>query len=277
MTQGSRPLTTLRDLVPARELFLNLVQRELRGKFKTTALGWLWSLANPIAQVVIFTIVVKFIFRVEPSTGVNGLNSFPFWVLCGIITWNFFTAGATASMLSLTGNANLVQKAAFPRALLIGSSTAAQGVTSLIEFGVLLVVLVLLGAMPFLWVPLALVALLAVLAFTTGVGLLLAIANVYFRDTAHLMGIVFQLWFYATPVIYPYEHLTKVLGSDGPLLLLYNANPMVQAVNVVREALYYHQWPSALSLGYLVVASVAVLLIGWSVFRRFEPRLAEEI
>jgi len=276
VTVQSRPLTTLRDLVPARELFTNLVQRELRGKFKTTALGWLWSLANPVAQVIIFTIVVKFIFRVEPETGVNGLNSFPVWVLCGIITWNFFTTGATMSMLSLTGNANLVQKAAFPRALLVGSATAAQGVTSLIEFAVLLVLLVVLGAMPFLWLPLALLALLAVLAFTTGIGLLLSIANVYFRDTSHLMVIVFQLWFYATPVIYPYEHLTKVVTNEW-VLLLYKANPMVSAVNIVRDALYYHRWPGAASVSYLVVASVAVLVIGWAVFRRFEPRLAEEI
>jgi ABC-2 type transport system permease protein len=90
------------------------------------------------------------------------------------------------------------------------------------------------------------------------------------------MVIVFQLWFYATPVIYPYEHLTKVVTNEW-VLVLYKANPMVSAVNIVRDALYYHRWPGAASVSYLVVASVAVLVIGWAVFRRFEPRLAEEI
>ncbi|HET7399936.1 MAG TPA: ABC transporter permease [Intrasporangium sp.] len=269
-------MSTVPNLVASRELFSNLVQRELRSKFKTTALGWLWSLANPIAQVVIFTIVVKFIFKVEPAQGAGGLNSFPVWVLCGIITWNYFTTAATMSMISLTGNANLVQKAAFPRALLIGAVTAAQGVTSLIEFGVLLVLLLILGVVPFLWIPLVLVALVALVCFTTGVGLLLSIANVYFRDTAHLMGIVFQLWFYATPVIYPYEHLTQVVDNEW-LLAAYQANPMVHVVNIVRDALYYHRLPSLGSVAYVYAAALGVLALGYAVFRRFEPRLAEEM
>lgn len=269
-------LTSVSDLFGRTELFANLVQRELRSKFKTTALGWLWSLANPLAQVVIFTIVVKFIIRVQPDPGANGLDSFPVWILCGIIVWNYFTSAATLGMLSLTGNANLVQKAAFPRALLVGAATTAQAVTSLIELGVLLVVLTALGVLPFLWLPIAVVAFVAVMAFSTGLALLLAVGNVYFRDTSHLMGIVFQLWFYATPIIYPYQHLTEVITNQW-ILLLYKANPMVQAVNTVRDALYYHRLPSAASFVYLVCASVSVLVIGWLVFRRFEPRLAEEI
>lgn len=272
--------STVRSIRATRELFVNLVQRELRAKFKTTALGWLWSLMNPIAQVLIFTIVVKFIFRVKLSPGAHGVDFFPAWVLCGVIVWNFFTIAATMGLNSLTDNANLVQKAAFPRAQLILSAAVAQAVTSGIEVAVLVVLLLCLGVVPFLWLPLVFVIYGALLAFTVGLAFLLSIANVYFRDTSHLMGIVFQVWFYATPIIYPFEQLTtlKNEGKLAPWLLdLYQLNPMVDTVTCVRDALYYQRFPSPFMLGYAVAASLATLVVGWLVFKRFEPRLAEEI
>lgn len=271
---------SIRRATNAHELFVNLVQRELRGKFKTTTLGWLWSLFNPLAQVLIFTAVVHFIFRVHPDPGANGLDSFPVWVLCGIITWNYFTAATTMALNSLTSNANLVQKSAFPRALLVLGATAAQAITSLIEIGVLLVLLVVLGVFPFAWLPVVILAWIFLVMFSTGFGLLLSIANVYFRDASHLMAIVFQVWFYATPVIYPLSQVRNYAESGKLpewLWVTYNANPMVHLVEVVRDALYYQRFPPLLGTTYAVAVSLLVLVLGWTVFHRFEPRLAEEI
>lgn len=269
-------MNPLREILDSRELFGNLVMRELRSKYKATVFGWLWSLINPLAQVVVFTFVAKVIFRVQPLPGANGLDLFPVWVLCGILPWTYFTTAVTQSMLSIVGNANLIQKSYFPRSLLVSSTTVAQAATFGIEMLVLLVVLTVVGAFPLLWVPLAAVAVVLLICFATGFGLLLAVANVYFRDTSHLIGIVLQVWFYLTPVIYPVEQVQTYVKSPV-LLLLYKLNPMYQAVEAIRDALYYQTAPSFLSMAYFALVALGCLLVGWLVFHRFEPRLAEEL
>lgn len=258
------------------ELFVNLLLRDLRSKYKRTALGWGWSMINPLAQVVVFTFVFKLIFRAEPPAGANGVDSFPVWLLCGLLAWNYFVIASNAGMRSLMENASLVQKTYFPRAMLVASSTVAQVVTLLIELGVLAVILVLVGILPLLWLPgvLVLAALLA--CFTTGLSLVLSVTNVYFRDTSHLMGLVFQIWFYVTPVLYPYRQL--LANVDVPYLLtVYELNPMFHFVEGFRDLLYYQQLPGPLSCAAMVVSAVGMLGIGWVMFRRFEPRLAEEL
>lgn len=270
------PRASWREVLAHQELFMNLVRRELRSKFKTTAFGWLWSLVNPLAQVLMFTIVASVIFKAKIDPGADGLNSFPIWMFCGFVVWNFFVTSTTAAMNSFVFNANLIQKASFPRSLLVLSVIAAQGVTSLIEFGVLLLIFVVMGAMPLLWVPMALVAIAPIVFFTIGLGLLLAVMNVYFRDTSHIMGIVFQLWFYATPIIYPLKMVHDAAIPEW-FKKIYAQNPTVSSVTAVRDALYFQQMPNLLNVAVLWVIALTVLAVGWQVFRRLEPRLAEEL
>jgi ABC-type polysaccharide/polyol phosphate export permease len=259
------------------ELFGNLLQRDLRSKYKRTVLGWGWSMINPLAQVVIFTFVFRFIFRAAPPPGANGVDSFPVWLLCGLLAWNYFTIASSAGMHSLMDNASLVQKSYFPRALLIAATTVAQIVTLLIEMVILGVILLIVGIMPFLWLPGVLVVLALLASFVTGFSLVLAVTNVYFRDTSHLMGLVFQVWFYATPVIYPYQSLVAHAARVPWLLWIYKANPMFQYVEGLRDLLYYQRLPGPGSMAVMAVAGLGMLVIGWTVFLRFEPRLAEEL
>lgn len=258
------------------ELFVNLLLRDLRSKYKRTALGWGWSMINPLAQVVVFTFVFKVIFRAEPPTGANGVDSFPVWLLCGLLAWNYFVTASNLAMRSLLDNASLVQKTYFPRAMLVASSTVAQVVTLLIELGVLCVILVAVGILPLLWLPGVLLLTVLLACFTTGLALVLSVTNVYFRDTSHLMSLVFQIWFYVTPVLYPYRQLLD--SVDLPwALFLYELNPMFHFVEGFRDLLYYHQLPGALSCLYMVLSAGGMLVLGWFMFRRFEPRLAEEL
>lgn len=259
-----------------RELFVNLLLRDLRSKYKRTALGWGWSLINPLVQVVVFTFVFRLIFRAEPPAGANGVDSFPVWILCGLLAWNYFVTATNTGIASLTDNANLVQKTYFPRVLLVASATIAQVVTLLIELGVLTVILVVVGIIPLLWLPPLALFVLLLACFSTGLALVLSVTNVYFRDTSHLMGLVFQMWFYTTPVIYPYRQLLDNVDI-GWLVTVYELNPMFHVVEGFRDVLYYQQLPGPLSVGYLAVASVGMLVVGWWVFHRFEPRLAEEL
>lgn len=269
-------------LVPSRELLGSLTMRELRGKYKGSVLGWGWSLLNPLATMAVFTVVFHFVLRIPPPPGADGLRSYPLFLLCGLLPWNFLSAVLGGGMASLVGNGNLIKKTYFPRQLLVGAVVTSTAVTFGIEMAVLVVVLVLAGNIPLLWIPSALLFMVALAVFALGLALALSVANVYFRDTTYLVGILLQLWFYATPIIYPIQQLTASpraadLAARYHLVTLYRLNPMTDIVEGIREALYSHTmlaWPWTL---YAVGSAAVVGWGGWRAFARLEGRLAEEL
>ena len=274
-------MTTLSELASSRELFVNLTLRELRGKYKRSALGWSWSLVNPLASMAIFTVVFGVFLGVEPPVGdPSGLRAFAFFLLCGLLPWNFLSNSLTGSMGALLSNANLIKKVYFPREILVGSVIAAAAFAFVIELAVLAVALMVVGnfVLPWLLPLLLLVALHAV--FVTGVGLTFSVLNVYFRDVQHFVGILLQMWFYATPILYPISLVPderELWGMTVPVRALYELNPMVQFVEAYRDLLYHLRGPSLGTIVFLVALSAASLVVGRLVFSRFEPRLAEEL
>ena len=155
-------MSLLSDLRSSPELLTNLTRREVKGKYKRTVLGQLWSLVNPLAQMLIFTAVFSFILRMQPAPGdPSGLDAFAVWLLCALLPWAFFVNVINGGMGSLVGNQNLIQKVAFPRVALPVSNALSVGFTWGIEMTVLLVVLLVLGANALLWLPGVLVAMVA--------------------------------------------------------------------------------------------------------------------
>jgi len=274
-------MSALRELGASRELVVNLTQRELKGKYKRSALGWAWSLLNPLATMLIFTVVFRFVLRVPVPVGQStGIRVFALWLLCGLLVWNLISNGMNGGIASLVGNANLIKKVYFPREALVVSAVLALVVTLLIELGVLAVALALFGNVVVLWLPVLLVLLVLVTTFTLGLALMLSVANVYFRDMQYFVAIFLQLWFYATPIIYPIELVehqrgTEILGVS--ILTLYNLNPAVTFVEAFRDVLYDLQWPSLDRWGAMLAWAVVSLVVGVRVFSRFEGRLAEEL
>jgi ABC-2 type transport system permease protein len=274
-------MATLSELTSSRELFANLTLRELRGKYKRSTLGWTWSLINPLATMVIFTVVFNFFLKVTPPPGdPSDLNVFAFYLLCGLLPWNYLSNSLTGSMGILLSNANLIKKVYFPREILVAANVAAAGFTLLIELGVLAVALVIAGNFVFPWlVPLLLIVALQTV-FVTGVGLTFSVLNVYFRDVQHFVGILLQLWFYATPIVYPRNVVPtrhEFWGWDVPVRTIYDLNPMVKFAEAYRNLLYDLRWPSLSTVAVLAAVAAASLAIGLTVFNRFEPRLAEEL
>jgi ABC-type polysaccharide/polyol phosphate export permease len=269
------------ELSSSRDLMINLTLRELRGKYKRSVLGWGWSLLNPLASMVIFTIVFSFFLKVKPDVGSpSGLKNFAFFLLCGMLPWNFLSNGMMGAMGALIGNANLIKKVYFPREVLVAATVAAFDVTFLIELGVLAAALLVFGnfVIPWLLVVLVFVAILTV--FVMGIALTVSVLNVYFRDVQHLVGILLMLWFYATPIVYPATYVPRnqpILGHVVPLRHIYSFNPMVRFAEVFRDAMYHLRFPGYTTVLYLVVVSVATLGVGLWVFNRLEPRLAEEL
>nr|WP_246335728.1 ABC transporter permease [Microcella alkalica] len=266
-------------------MLANLTLREVRGQYKRTIFGRLWSLLNPLATMLVYTIVFAFILRIQPDAGdPSGVDVFAVWLLCGLLPWAFFASVVQTGMGSIIANAGLVQKVYFPRIVLPLSLTGSIGINWLFEMAVLGVVLLFVGSFFLPWVPLVLVMMVLLAVYATGVALVLAIANVYFRDTQYLMGIVMQIWFYLTPVIYPVSLLKEpsesvggLLGTPITVLDVYRLNPMERYVEIMRNLLYDNRWPAVEDMGYFVAIAFLSLAIGVVVFRRFENRMAELI
>lgn len=268
----------LTEIVSRRELFANLTLRELRSKYKRSALGWTWSLINPLVTMGIYSIVFSFYLRVEPDVGdPSGLHNFAFFLLVGLLPFNYLSNALTGGMNALIGNSNLVNKVYFPREILVAASTASWLVSFLIELALLSVALLFVGNVVLPWLPMVLVLVALQTVFVLGVALVLSVWTVYFRDLEHLVRLALQALFFTAPIIVPLSLIRNSLADIRWAWWLYNLNPLTRFVEAYHDVFYDLRMPSALDLTYLVVVSAATLLIGYTVFGRFEGRLAEEL
>jgi len=276
-------MSYLRGIWQARELLQNLTNREVRGKYRRTALGQLWSLANPIAAILIYTFIFSFIFRLPAQVGdPSGLDNYALWLVCGLLPWLFFNRVLTLGVDSLVQNAGLIQKVYFPRIVLPLSLANATLFTWGLEMAVLVVALSLLGSFVLPWLPLVLVFMLVFALFSVGVAMVFSILNVYFRDLSYLLTIVLQFWFYLTPILYPIElvkeqsdRLGGLGGSNITLLGIYQLNPIEGFVAIFRNLLYDNRAPEwGLVLVALAWALGAFALGAW-MYAKKEKDLAE--
>ena len=277
-------MSVFSELRDSRELVVNLTRREVKGKYKRTALGQLWSLANPIASMLVYTVVFSVIIKVPHEPGdPSRLNVFALWLMCALLPWSFFTNVVTGGMGALVGNENLIKKVYFPRAALVVASTFSALFTWSIEMLVLAAVLLVVGASILPWLPLVIVFMAVLALFALGVSLLLSIANVYFRDTQHFVAILFQIWFYMTPILYPIslvaERSDKMSPMIGPFTLLdiYRLNPMAAFAEVFRNLMYDNRMPATGAMVACVASAVVASVLGNAVFVRHSKRLAEAL
>lgn len=270
------------DLRSSRELLVNLTWREVKGKYKRTALGQLWSLANPLAQMLVYTVVFSLIIRVDPGEGdPSGLDVFALWLMCGLLPWMFFQNVVNGGMASLVGSENLIKKVYFPRSALVVANALAATYTWSIEMAVLVVAIVIAGgnALPFL--PLVVVTMAILLVFALGVALAMSIANAYFRDTQHLVTILFMVWFYLTPILYPISEVARQSDRIGPLvgditiLDIYGLNPMEGFAEVFRNLLYDNRLPAGGTVLECLAWAVVAIVAGSWLFNKHQNRLAE--
>jgi ABC-type polysaccharide/polyol phosphate export permease len=270
-------MTYLRELVTTRELLSNLTMRDIKGKYRRTVLGQLWSILNPLATMIVYTVVFSVIFRASPPPGdPSGLDFYALWLMCGLLPWTFFTRVVSGGLSSIVSNSGLVKKVYFPRMHLPLSVTMSTAFTWSIELGVLIIAILLLGGMPLLFIPVLVVVMVMLAAFATGLALLLAILNVHFRDTQHFMSIVLQMWMYLTPIIYPISLVEDVAAREGSwVLFVYRLNPMERFVEVFRNLLYDNRLPNGDDLLYCAVVALITFTLGYLVFSRKERRLAE--
>ncbi|HEY3485546.1 MAG TPA: ABC transporter permease [Ilumatobacteraceae bacterium] len=267
---------TLSRISSSRELLWNLTLRELRTKYRRSLLGWSWSLLNPLATVAIYGFVFGKLFGATAEVGdPSGIQNFALFLLCGLLPWNFFVLVQNTSMGALIGNAGLVRKVAFPREVLVFAQVGHGLVQFSIEMSLLAVVLVIAGSPLIPWLPVTILLMILLAAFAAGLGLALAAFGVYFRDLPYLWGIVLQVWFFATPIVYPPSLLEEQLSPTLNEILSYN--PMARFAAAFRRTLYDGTAPGALSTLALAAIALVTLALGWKIFQRLSYRFAEEL
>ncbi|KQO82472.1 ABC transporter [Frigoribacterium sp. Leaf263] len=276
-------MTYFQELWSSRELLFNLTKREITGRYKRTVLGQLWSLLNPLASMLVYTFVFSIIFRNDPGPGdPSGIDAYFIWLLCGLLPYQFFSNAVNSGMGAIWSNSALVKKVYFPRTTLVLSSSAASGFNWSVEMGILVIALLIVGGPGVLvFLPVVLLFMALMLIFATGLGLMLAVVNVYFQDTQHLIGIALRLLMYLSPVVYPLTLVMNASDNLGPLFGsvtlfdLYRLNPVERFISAFRTLLYDQRLPelddTLFCLGY---AAVFVVLGLW-IFRKNEKKLAE--
>lgn len=264
---------SLRTAVAHRNLLYLLSMKELRTRYRKSVLGWAWSLLNPLSQMVIFTFVFVIVFDAATPVGdPSGVENFPLYFLSGLLPFQFFSISVTASIGAVVGEASLIKKVAFPHEHLVFSIVIAQAVTLAIELAVLAVAFLFVGHMVLPWLPVMAVLMVFVALFATGVALALSAANVFFHDVNYLWGIVAQVLFYLSPIIYVPSVIT-----DDALRALTNWGPTGSFVRASHEILYDGRMPGLGRWLHIIVMSLAVFAFGAWVFNKLSPRFAEEM
>lgn len=276
-----KPLQRVRELWRAREVLGNLARKELKVRYKSSVLGVLWSMLNPILYLVVFSLVFT-VFLDSP------IRQYPVYLLSGLLPWTLFSSGLQGATLSVVGNADLVPKVAFPREILPLASIRAQTVSFFFQF-LVLAGFMLIFSYPFLGPGLLLLpaALLVLLLLVTALGMATAALNVRFRDTGHLMDLVLLAWFWSTPIVYS---ASMVLDRMSPLgFRIYLLNPVANIVLAFQRALYGGNpanlgvLPTAdlgwywLRLGAVGLVALGLLMVTWRLFFRLSGDFAEEL
>lgn len=250
-------------------LLREMLKRDFQARYAGSALGLVWSLLQPLWTLLLFTFVFSVVLRFR-LVG-QATENFAVFLFSGLLPWMAVNEGISRSATAITDNAALVKKMRFPAELLVMSIVLGALVHAGIAALIFLALLVSTGQFDpsgLAWLGLALPL---QLALTLGLGLLLAALQVFFRDTAQIMAMLFAGWFYFTPIIYPLSQVPDIFRSFIAL------NPLTALVDLYRAALLGGELASLASTWPLMVAALLSLVLGYAFFRRLEPTFADEV
>lgn len=254
----------LRELWGYRSLIAKLAWSDFKLRYKNSVLGFFWTLLEPLLMLLVLYVVFSNLMRIQ-------VEHYQLFLLLGIITWNFLDRGTSMGIIGIISKPSLVQKVYFPRDVLIISACITAIMMTLLELVVFAVFMVVFRVVPtatIVYFPLIFVFL---FVMVLGLSLALSALNVYFRDVQFIWRVILQAGFFATPVLYP--------ASIFPVSLKWVVllNPMARIISMLRDCTLYKTAPVAGDVVYVVVSVVVVLLLGYLIFDRLEPKFAEEI
>lgn len=251
------------EVIRYRDLVMALVARELKVRYRRSAIGFLWTMLQPLLMMLVLQVVFSSIFRFKLDFG-----NYPVYVLAGLLFWNFFSQSIVASMNSLRGNAPLLRKLPIPKEV-FPLATVISGVINLCLALVPLMLILIVTGHRLTWALLFLpVSILLAAVFTLGAGLLLSPLSVFFSDVIEMVGVVLSILMYMTPVMYPMSIL-----ENSKYLPLVRYNPVRSILEVFRDPIYQGEVPPLTHLAVCAGIALTVFAIGAYVFRRSSDRI----
>ncbi len=257
-------MSLFNDLYKYREFLKTNVKKDIRGKYKGSFLGVLWSFINPLLSVLVYAIVFSQIMRFD-------IDNYVIYLITGVLPWTFFTSSINMGMTSILYNASIIKKVYFPRSILPISSVSSCLVNFLISCLVILVFVLFSGigiTIHLLWLPLiALVQYFLCL----GIVFFLSAVEIFVRDLEHIINFVLSMAFYVTPILYKAEQVPEKLR------FILKLNPMAYIIDAYRDIFYYGIMPDIGSLVLVFLVSIIVMMLGYKVFERLQRGFAEEV
>lgn len=260
----------LKALWSYRSFILGNVKREFQLKYRNSLLGAAWTILNPLAMIIVYTVIFSQVMRTRQA-GVDSSFGYSIYLCAGVLTWGLFTEITTRCQNMFLENANLLKKLNFPRLCLPVTVVANALVNFSLVFGLFSVFMLLSGTFPGV-VFLALVPLLLLLVlFAVGLGLMLGVLNVFFRDVGQFFGIFISFWFWLTPIVYP----SSILPAEVKAMMGFN--PLSSFMEAVQGVLVYGHWPQWENLIYLLVLALVLCALGMRLFRRSAGEMVDEL
>ena len=257
-------MNIFKNLYNYRELLKTNVQKEIRGKYKNSFLGVLWSFLNPLLQICVYALVFPLILK-------NDQPNYVIFLCVALIPWTFFTSCVQQSASTMLQNGNIIKKVYFPREILPISVVTSGTINFLISTIIIFAFLLIFGLGITKYVLYFPIILIIQYFLQLGISLILSSVTVYLRDLEHLIGVALQLLFYATPIVYAAE----AIPEDFKFIIEYN--PMTYIINGYRDIFYNQTSPDMLALGILFIIAIALCVVGYLIFNKLQKGFAEEL
>ena len=254
----------IKEIYQYREMIWMLVRRDLRGRYKASVLGFLWTFINPLLQLGVYTIVFSVIMR-------NNIEKYYLFLFIALIPWMFFSTSIQGGATCIISQKDMVTKIHFPRQVIPIAHVTTCFVNMLLCFIVVLLVCgfgigLNIAVLPYL-APVMLTEYLLAL----GICFMVAGTTVYFRDLEHIIGILVMLWQFLTPIMYSVEQVPEEIRG------IFMVNPMTSVIVCYRDILYYKQVPQLQNLLLSIGLGLLFLVLGWVLFNHLQRRFAEEL
>ncbi|WP_445180366.1 ABC transporter permease [Pseudomonas sp. McL0111] len=263
-------LSLYRSLYGYRGFILGSVQREFQARYRNSLLGALWPIFNPLSMIIVYTVIFSHIMRAR-LPGVDDSMAYSVYLCAGLLAWGLFSEITLRSQNMFLENANLLKKISFPRICLPVIVLCNAAINFAIIIGLFLGFLLITGR----WPGTALLALIPLIAlqmmFCAGLGMVLGVLNVFFRDVGQLFAICLQFWFWLTPIVYPISILPDWVQR------LLQLNPLTNLIASYQNLFLYGQWPVWSSLLPVFIAGVVMCLIGLRLFRQRVGEMVDEL
>lgn len=263
-----RPILFAKLLWQNNYMIRSMVARDLRARYMGSVMGLFWSVIHPLLQIAIYFFVFSIVLKVRIGPEYGGA-SFALWMIAGLLPWLFFAEVMNRAPSAVVEQANLVKKMPFPSELFSVVNLSAAVVNHLVAVVLFIAVMVLSGISVSLKVFWVIPYLVAAAALGLGVSWMLSSLNVFVRDVGHITGVVVNIWFFLTPIVYPRSVIPHQLE---PVFAL---NPILHLVDGYRMALLGRTEVDLVGYGYLLVVAAGIAVVGATVFRRLKPVFAD--